>query len=143
MTTTSTSSAARIGDRDTAARTVRELYAALDEGDVGRLDELMDDHIEVHVPGTGQNAGSYRGKSEVFGFFAAAMELTAGTLRMTLHDVAVGEHHVVAVAEYTATRPGRAPLVNHLAEVFRLRGGRISEVWFHSRNQYEVDAFWS
>jgi ketosteroid isomerase-like protein len=34
------------------------------------------------------------------------------------------------------------PLENTLAHVITMRDGRIAQSWLHSRDQYEVAAFW-
>lgn len=136
----------RIPTQATAAAAtaiVRRFYDAFIAGDMAALAALMTDDVVFHVPGHGQNAGSYRGQDAVFGFFGQAMALTGGHLRLELHDVLAGDRHVAAVATYHAQRPGRTPLQNHLVQLMRLRDGRIAEAWFHSRNQYEVDAFWA
>ena len=53
------------------------------------------------------------------------------------------EHLLVAVvATYRATHPDQSPLENNLVHLIRAGDGRVSESWFHSRIQYEVDEFW-
>ena len=79
----------------------------------------------------------------MLGFVARADELTAGTLAMTVHHVLADDQWAVAIATYTATRPDRGQaLENNLVHVARLRDGLVAESWLHSRDQYEVDAFW-
>ena len=41
-----------------------------------------------------------------------------------------------------ATGGGTTSLENHLAHVITMRDGRMAESWFHTRDQYAVDAFW-
>ncbi|WP_179155167.1 nuclear transport factor 2 family protein [Microbispora sp. GKU 823] len=72
----------------------------------------------------------------------AAM-LSQGTLKLHVHRVLADDEAAVALATYTATRPDReVPLENNLAHVLTMRDGRIAESWLHSRDEYEVDAFW-
>lgn len=125
------------------AAIVRKFYDAFIGGDMATVHALLADDVVFHVPGTGVNAGSHRGKDEVLGFFAQAHQATGGSLQLQLHDVLQGERHVAAVATYRARRPGRAELENKLVHLIRLRDGQVAETWFHSRNQYEVDAFWA
>ena len=139
--TLDTPSAAHNDNNDTAV--VRRFYQAFLTGDVATLDSLMTDDVSFHVPGTGSNAGDYRGKEAVFGFFGKAASATGGSLKLELLDVMAGQHHVAAVATYRAEREGRPPLQNNLVQLMKLQGGRIAQSWFHSRNQYEVDAFWA
>ena len=77
---------------------------------------------------------------------AVAAQTTSNTLHMTVHRVLDDGDWSVAIATYTATRTtkdGQAHLENNLAHVARFEGGLIAESWLHSRDQYEVDEFWS
>ena len=125
------------------AAIVRRFYQAFVAGDLPTIDSLMTDDVSFHVPGSGSNAGDYQGKQAVFGFFGKAAATTGGSLKLERLDVLAGEQHVAALATYRAEREGRAPLQNNLLQRIKLRDGRIAQSWFHSRNQYEVDAFWA
>ena len=122
---------------------VRHLYEEFAAWDMEAVAGLLSDDVVFHVPGTGTNAGDHRGREEVFAFMEQAARLTGGTLRIRLHDVLVGDKHAAAVATYRATRLDRAPLENNLVHLMRVEDGRVVESWFHSRNQYEVDEFWT
>lgn len=121
---------------------IHRLYERFMAGDLEGVAELLAGDVVFHVPGTGSNAGDHQGREGVLAFFAGAAHLTKGTLRITLHDVLVGDVYAAAVTTYRAERPGRTPLENNLVHLVRLDDGRIAESWFHSRNQYEVDEFW-
>jgi len=126
-----------------ATAVVRRFYQAFVTGDMATVDSLMTEDVSFHVPGTGSNAGDYQDKEAVFGFFGKPVDTTGGSLKLVLLDVMAGEDHVAALANYRAEREGRAPLQNNLVQLMKLRDGRIAQSWFHSRNQYEVDAFWA
>ena len=126
------------------ARVVRDLYAAITQGDIPRVLSLLADDVVFHVPGTGANAGDWRGPQGVLQMLAQTLQMTKGSLRVELRDVLVGEgDDVVALATYRASREGRESLENHLAHVLRVEGGRVRESWFHARDQYAVDRFWA
>ena len=121
-------------------------YERLSRGDLADAAELLTDDSVLHVPGRSPNTGTYQGRDAVIGFVVAAAQATAGTLRMTVHRVLDDGDWSVALATYTATREnadGQASLENNLAHVARLRDGQVAESWLHSRDQYEVDEFWS
>ena len=124
------------------AGVVRRLYDAAARGDLDALADLCTEDAVFHVPGRSRNTGAYHGPRGLADFLASAHAITQGTLRTQLHRVLADDEWAVALATYTATRPDRAPLENNLAHVLRLRDGRVAESWFHSRDQYEVDAFW-
>ena len=123
---------------------VRDLYAALTAGDLPRVLAALTEDVVFHIPGTGVNAGDWRGPRGVLAMLAQAQQLTRGTLSIELRDVLEGSSDdVVALATYRAEREGGATLENHLAHVLRFRDGRVQESWFHARDQYAVDAFWA
>jgi ketosteroid isomerase-like protein len=132
---------------DAAARNaaaVRAMYDALIAGDLAAAAEHIADDAVLHVPGHSPNTGAYAGRDAILGFVAHAFEVTEGTLRLRVHRVLADDEVVVALTTYTASRPdGRPPLENNLAHVIHMRGGRMAESWFHTRDQYAVDAFWA
>lgn len=131
-------------EKDIGAKdVVKSFYEAFVSGDLESVAGLLADDVIFHVPGTGANAGDHHGRESVLVYFAQAARLTGGTLRLTLHDVLEGDEYMAAVSTYRATRPDRAPLENNLVHLMRVENGRVAESWFHSRNQYEVDEFWT
>jgi uncharacterized protein len=128
-------------ERNAAA--VRALYDALAAGDIASAAALIADDAVLHVPGRSPNTGVYRGREAILGFVAHAHEVTGGTLRLRVHRILADDQVAVALTTYTASRPeGRPSLENHLAHVITMRDGRMAESWFHTRDQYAVDAFW-
>ncbi|GLW25406.1 nuclear transport factor 2 family protein [Microbispora triticiradicis] len=125
------------------ARVVRGFYDALSGGDLEAAGAFLTDDSVLHVPGKSTNTGDYAGREAVIGFVLKAATLSQGTLKLDVHRVLADDEAAVALATYTATRPDReVPLENNLAHVITMRDGRIAESWLHSRDQYEVDAFW-
>lgn len=124
------------------AQIVRGLYASLTGASPDPLERWLAPEFVLDVPGDSPNAGRHAGRAAFQSFLARAAELTGGTLRLALHDVAVGDEHAVAVATYTATRPDRAPLENHLCHLVRFAGDQIVYSRLFTGDQYAVDAFW-
>lgn len=126
---------------------LRSLYAAVASKDPATIGRCLDPNVTFHVPGRGPNTGDYVGIPAVLAMLGRAGEHSSGTLRFELTDVAVGRDHVLALARFTATRMGRdgatKELDNRVCHVVRLNEGRVMESWFHSRDQYAVDAFWN
>lgn len=127
---------------DDAAQVVRAVYAIVSGEDASPLSRYVADDVVAEVPGDSPNAGRYEGFAAFAGFLRRAAEVTNGTLRAKVHDVAVGEGCAIALATYTAERPGRAPLENHLCHLVRVVDGKIVYSRFFTGDQYAVDAFW-
>jgi uncharacterized protein len=121
---------------------VRGLYATLQGAEPTPLAHWVAPNVVLDVPGNSPNAGRYVGLEAFSAFVTGAHERTHGTLRLALKDVAVGADHVIAVATYTAQRPGREPLENHLCHLLRVEDGKVAYSRFFTGNQYAVDAFW-
>ena len=121
-------------------------YDHLSRGDLAAAGRLLSKDSALHVPGRSPNTGTYQGRDAIIGFVAGAAQATRNTLRMTVHRVLDDGDWSVAIATYTATRTtneGPQHLENNLAHVARLEDGLVAESWLHSRDQYEVDEFWS
>lgn len=141
--TTMTTGDTMTGPAERNAAAVREMYEALVAGDLARAGGLIAEDAVLHVPGRSANTGDYVGREAILGFVAHAHEVSGGTLRLELHRVLADDDVAVALTRYTASRPdGRTPLENNLAHVIRMRDGLMAESWFHTRDQYAVDAFW-
>jgi ketosteroid isomerase-like protein len=144
MTTTAVPEDAMTEAATRNAAAVRTMYDALIAGDLVAAAEHIAEDAVLHVPGRSPNTGAYEGRDAILAFVGHAFEVTGGTLRIGLHRVLADDDVVVALVTYTASRPdGRPPLENHLAHVVHMRAGRMAESWFHTRDQYAVDAFWA
>jgi uncharacterized protein len=121
---------------------VRRGYVAFGTGDFATLRELFADDVVWHVGGRSTITGDYKGKNEVFGFFAQLAERAGGTFRVDVHDVLANDVHVVALVTLTAERAGKT-LNDEGTQVYQVQGGKVTESWFHPSDQYASDEFWS
>ncbi len=121
---------------------VRRGFAAFGTGDMATLGELFADDIVWHSGGRNPIAGDYKGKDEVFGFFARLAERAGGTFRVDIHDVLANDEHVVALTTGSAEREGKR-LSDDGVQIFHVKDGKVTETWFHPGDQYANDEFWS
>lgn len=117
---------------------IRDLYAARAVGDLVRVAELLAPDIEWHEPY--EYLGDLHGREAVIESLREAVEATAGTFSLSLHDVLASDRHAVALVLWSAVRDGRAMSGREVA-VFHIRDGRVAEVWFSAENPEEVDEF--
>jgi uncharacterized protein len=68
------------------------------------------------------------------------MEVTGGTFRVELHDVAANDEPAVAIYVSRGQREGRT-LENKNVLVGHIRNGRLDEAWQLSEDQYAADEF--
>ena len=112
-------------------RIAQSAYEAFGRGDIATLAELMTDDIEWVSPGDPDddpNAGTFRGKEAVLGWFGGL----ASTLEFTTFEprefIAQDDRVVSLVyAEATARDTGRA-FVNHEAHAWTFQDGKVSRL---------------
>jgi uncharacterized protein len=108
---------------------VRRMIDALQRADAAAVNELISDDIVYHFPGGSEVAGTYRGRAEVLGLLGALRRLLDGPPRLSNHDVAASEAHVVELSTNAAERNGRS----HEWRVARIYhvgdADRITEIW--------------
>ena len=124
------------------AQLVARGYEAVARGDFDALGMFLADDVVWHVPGRGLISGDYHGRDGVIRFFSTAQQLTDGTMRVELHDVAATDHHAFAIQTNHATRNGTT-LEARAVAVFDIRDDRAAEVWFFTTRQDDNAAFWS
>lgn len=120
----------------------RRAYTAFLSGDMATMNELMSDDIVWHSPGNNLLSGTYRGKEEVFGFFAKIAQLTDGPMQMDIHDILASDDHVVALLETRAAR-GDKSLETKAAHIMHVEDGRVTEFWNFVEDAAVGDEFWS
>ena len=122
---------------------LREGYAAFGRGDLDALqNQFFAPDITWHYPGKSPFAGDYRGTGEVVGWLMRTFEVTGGTIRVDLNTVVANDDVAVALTTINAQRDGKA-ISDDTVQVFRIRGGKATEVWTYPAGLYANDAFWS
>ncbi|TYB48445.1 nuclear transport factor 2 family protein [Actinomadura chibensis] len=121
---------------------LKDGYTAFAKGDMGLIRGLLADDVVHRVPGNGPLAGEYRTPAEVLGFYVRLFELSGGTFRAEPYAVMANEEYGAALVQTYAERPGRV-LDGRAVDLFRLAGGRITEIRTLAEDQYADDAFWS
>jgi len=121
---------------------VRRLYEAFAAWDMEPVAGLLSVDVRLSRAGDPGNAGDHRGS-----VFLTDQHVVQPEAQRAFRQVRClpqeCEHLLVAVvATYRATHPDQSPLENNLVHLIRAGDGRVSESWFHSRIQYEVDEFW-
>jgi len=125
------------------AELVRKGLGAFAKGDMAAVGQLLAADIQWHVPGNNPLSGDYKGKDEVFGFFAKIADLSGGNFRLEVHDVVGNDEHVVALVRFSGSRPDGRTLEAPSAQVYHVRDGKAVEFWGMVEDQVKVDAFWS
>jgi ketosteroid isomerase-like protein len=110
-------------------RLAQTAYEAFGRGDTAALAEVMADDIEwvdPGDPGDDPNAGTFKGKEAVLGWFGGLASTVDFTMFEPREFIAQNDKVVSLVyAEATARETGRA-FVNHEAHVWTFRDGKVA-----------------
>ena len=98
------------------------------------------DDIVAHVPGRSILAGELRGKDRVVGYIEAAVAHATGGVELELIDMLASEERVALLVHERLRRDGRV-LDMRRANVYRVEGDKIVELWIFESDQYAVDEF--
>jgi uncharacterized protein len=123
-------SVVRLGSLDPKEEAIRALYAARRDREHARVRPLLDDDVVWHEPGDEDYSGDYRGADEVLSLLDRLLEVTEGTFVLEPVEYLSTADHVAVKISWAAERDGRRVQGEELA-VYRFRGGKVAEVWFH------------
>lgn len=122
---------------------VREFYEARASNDHGAVRALLADDVAWHDPYPPPHGGDLVGADAVFrDIFDKAGELTGGTTRLWLHDVIADDELAVALVHWSSTYRG-ATMEGKEVAIYRIRGGKIVEAWFHPADKAASDEFFT
>ena len=118
---------------------MRRYLQAVQGGDWPAALAFLADDVVLHAPGRSPLAGEHRGRPAVEAYLHAALARSHGAeVAVELVDMLASEERVGLIVRETFSGPGPAVEI-HRANVYRLRGDQIAEVWIFEANQYEVD----
>ena len=118
------------------AALVRKLMDDMNSGSPS-VEDAIDDNIIWREIG---RAEPRRGKAELRALMAPGA--TDYTLNAKLHDVVANDDHTVALIEATGTRNGKT-LTYHVAEIYHIKDGKITERWPFSDDTAAITAFFA
>lgn len=121
---------------------IRNGYQAFNRGDVTAVMEMLDDSIAFVVPGKSLQSGRFSGKDEVRRYFSILKKHTSGTHRLEVEDVVAKDDRVVVVTRALGERDA-ARFDMTVVHIWRLDGGKLTELLLLPTDQYAFDEFWS
>jgi ketosteroid isomerase-like protein len=99
--------------------------------------------IVFRIPGRSQWAGEHRGRDQAAGYIRSALARAHhGEFELTLIDRLTSDERVALLVEERFKRP-EGDVTIRRANVYRIRGEQIAEVWIFEGDQYEVDAMFA
>src|SRR3954452_23697296 len=126
------------------ARAIREVYGGFGTGDMPRVLASLSPDVVWHVPEHhGRLSGDRKGREEVLGLFGTMFELSEGTLRAEIIDVAASDEFAAVYVHATGSARGNI-LDDTPVHLFRFDSdGIVVEATQYPLNRDMQDAFWS
>ncbi|HJR96467.1 MAG TPA: nuclear transport factor 2 family protein [Actinomycetota bacterium] len=119
---------------------VRDMFAAMDRGDMQWVEDHTTDDIVWHTGGNSRAAGVRRGKDAVRESMAAMAD--PGAMKADVHDVIGNDDHTVVLGTAVVTAPSGKSVEYNYVNVFHIAGGKVTEVWGLAENDAVTDPIW-
>jgi ketosteroid isomerase-like protein len=120
-----------------AADVMHRYLAAMQAGDRETAFGFYAEDLVAHVPGRSAFAGDLRGREAFIGYIRGVIARFE-RVEVDLIDMLVGDERVALLLRERLGGPDGDVEIRR-ANVYRVRDGRIVEVWIFEHDQYAVD----
>jgi ketosteroid isomerase-like protein len=118
---------------------MRRYLDAAKRRDIEAAYACFDSDLVAHVPGRSSLAGELRGRDAFINYIETARGLSrGGDITLEVLDVLSSAERFTLLLRETFHRDD-GDVVIQRANVYRVEGHRIVEVWIYEANQYDVD----
>jgi len=128
------------------AALLRDFHAAFLRGDAERAAGLVTADFILHVPGHGVHAGDYRGPAGVQKVLSTVLACNGGTLDVRVPVLSVNGENAFTRELIRINRNDERESKDWdltVSRQYRMKGGRISEMWELPEDQRVYDDYWS
>ena len=119
---------------------VRDLFAAMDRGDIQWMEDHTADDIVWHTGGNSRASGVRRGKDSVRELMGSVGG--SGAMKADVHDVIGNDDHTVVLGTAVVTAPSGKSVEYNYVNVFHIDDGMVTEVWGLAENDAATDPIW-
>ena len=118
---------------------IRPYLDAARRGDWDTAFGFFADDIALHIPGRSEFAGEHQGKQVAIDYIRTARARSEGAeVELELIDMLASEERVALLVRERFHRPDGVVEIRR-ANVYRVAGEQIVEVWIFEADQYAVD----
>jgi uncharacterized protein len=121
---------------------LKKLYSDFSRGDVSAVLAACAEEMTFSIPGKSALAGKYTKATFASDFVTKLMELSGGTIQLTVHDILANDQHGVALISETLTRNGQK-LEFRGCHIWRFQNGKPLAGYAYPRDLYQYDQIWS
>jgi ketosteroid isomerase-like protein len=120
---------------------LRKVYEAFNTGDIATITAIFAEDLIWHWPGKGPLCGDHKGRDTVLGVFGKMAEMSPD-FQAQVNDLLANDEHGVAITRSIGSQPGKN-LNTMNVDIFRIKDGKIIELWSFNEDQRAEDDFWS
>ena len=125
------------------AEIFKQYIEAFERKDWDAATAFWAEDVVLHVQGRNPLAGDFFGKQAFLEYHKRLFAELDGTIELVeVREVLLGTEHAVALGKERAVR-GERSLEFDRVNVYRLRGGKIVEIWSYDSDPYALDEFWA
>ena len=122
-----------------AAEVMQRYRGAAARGDFDEAFGMFAEDVVFRIPGTSEWAGEHRGRAAAMRYIDHARAIGTG-VSVRVIDQLVSDERFCLLVEERFSFDGREDVVIRRANVYRVRGDEIAEVWIFEGDQDAVDA---
>jgi ketosteroid isomerase-like protein len=123
-----------------ATDVMHRYVAAARRGDFDAAFAMFADDIAVRIPGRSAFAGEHRGREAAMAYINAARQVSRDhDIGVEVVDALTSDDRFALIVREVFHRDGRTVQIRR-ANVYRVVGDQIAEVWIFEADQYEADA---
>ncbi len=127
----------------TNAEAMKRYMEAIERKDLKAATAFWADDVLLHFPGKNPFSGDFVGREAFMEHYGRLSAELGGTIELAeVHEVLLGTERVVALIRERAVR-GERTLEFDRVNVYRVRSGKITEIWAYDYDPYALDEFWS
>ena len=119
---------------------VRDMFAAMERGDMQWIDDHTSDDIVWHTGGNSKAAGVHPREGRRAGIDGG--HGGPGRMKADVHDVIGNDDHTVVLGTAVVTAPSGASAEYNYVNVFHIADGKVTEVWGLAENDAITDPIW-
>ncbi len=125
------------------AEVLKQYVEAFERKDWEAATAFWEEDVVLHVQGRNPLSGDFVGKQAFLEHHRRLFAELDGTMELVeVREVLLGAEHAVALVKERAVR-GKQSLEFDRVNVYRLRGGKIAEIWSYDSDPYALDEFWA
>ena len=125
------------------AEVLKQYIEAFERKDWQAATAFWAEDVVLHLQGRNPLSGDFVGKQAFLEHSGRLFAELGGTMELVeVREVLLGAEHAVALVKERALR-GKRTLEFDRVNVYRLRAGKIAEIWSYDSDPYALDEFWA